>query len=1229
MTLKDLIACVQDIGWEAPVGCAGLAAVAAGAVAYLRKRKKGANPLPAAVSALAANLHKPGGAKALRRAWQRFRKRLPADYRRSLVRFQHVLLLGGTTASHARLLNRHAEGLEFMRQLLGDDSLDPELPVAITPEAVAVSLPPHMLDDESGTGREAFSALIKLLYKSAHPVVVVTVDAGWLKDVGADAVSDFVRTVRDRLALLTRLRRRSIEVRVAIDGWETLAGATEAVRLCQSEGMSLHIPAREAPGWASEWSAELAAQMPRALVRLKAEEFRAYVAFCRTAPEVMGRLDRLLAALFADYGAAELITSGGVYLSSDAARGPGPLTSRGEHGRVDPLWAHKVKAASAAAALCAIFSLLYCVHKRDWVAASSALEDFSPSLDTVARETERALRADILAFTERKGSWATRWLPDLFFNHQRKLMRKEFSSAIRTNVLVRGLDKATRAEIIDNESKMSLHWRRSVYFIALIHSDKRDALELRKHMDVVTRMTQLPEGFLREYLDNTDVADLQSFVSHIQFSAGDERDSITIWRKFGMAVEAALTDERINSAELTELQDRARRLSEALPRFKDDELTLTLLRSLPITCRRGDRECERSMTGYLSAVLPKQADQLQGVLTGTSNAMERLLKMVETTTLGEVAPMHLLETFTAKLSALGPARPSGEVIRVMTESGDRLISVERWNRAVHDGAAEELVAAFKARERMPEAVFFSPEDEARLSPVVWEGGAAFPATAVLSAQFTRVAYEECVRRRLESLTAVANRVSLPARASARLVQLIRTAAEAYANRYRSEVAQFVGTFTTHISGQDTLELVLGDMAAARSAFDDFVRQVDDNTTLDASLCIPHQSAGAVDAGTDGGQPADAAAPEDQGNVISAIADLTAEYASWREARQDLDTYKGYAQEALKALTEPAKPAEKGGGKEGSQRPALEGELSPLGLAGLAELREDATAYGRKVRSWTKKVQLSPIQAKPFLEPFDRLARLGEQEVAEVVHRAWNRIRPGIVDAAGKFPFDRSARIAVSPDDLSALFEPKTGLVPEFVHGHLDPLATDSDGPSADVRRRLHIEDEVMQVVRASRELGQRLWDDKGLPRKISLRFKPEPFDASMDAELVPTQVSMQLGSQNVRYFNQMPAVTVAEVDWTVDEMALLNVEFVNPKHRDTPDKAQLLPDAPYWRSLRLLARSKMSKEGGLRPTQRCEWTLQAATARGARKLSARLLLQGDPWVGFNLPTMATAGDAWP
>jgi hypothetical protein len=1256
MDFSKLIDSAKAMGWALPAGALGVAALVVVAVALVRKRKEIAKKLQPALVAISKASPKRDGSRLLAQAWQRFSKRLPADHRRSLVRFEHFLVLGGAPASRVRLMSRHADGLEFMRQLVGDDKMDPDLPVAITPGAVLISLPSDVLEDESGKGRTALQGLARVAFKSVHPVAVLVVDAGWLREADSEARSDFVRVVRDKLLLLNKMRRRTVEVRIALDGLGVLPGASEAVQLCQREGIALQIRPRrhEAATEASDWLAELVTQIPRALVGLKSDEFRAYVAFCRSAPEVMRRLDGLLDDLFAERVAGTLLAPGGIFLSSDVVSSPGPFVSRGEQGRADPLRMHRLKASCGAAALCALLGTMYGVHRADWAEAVAAFESVRQAPESFfdvndARKVEE--RAKISAFTQRN-RWWSRAFPDPFFGAERAGMRRKFSAQLRAKVLVPGLREAMRGNIVDAHRKMTLRWRRAVVFLALLHSDAQDLLNLRDddRRDLVSRFTTLPEGFVREYLDNTDEASWDSLASFLVFSKEDPRDRIEPWQKFATQVEADISDGVITKTELATLHSLAEPLQEALPRFDYDQKVVKLRDDLEILCRRApDRiSCKELMAEYASVLTPKDSGKGSAVAR-ESGRLEHLLSLVRGAHIAGAATHQSLSEFTNRLSGLAAPARASELIQVALTS-TVTISVPGWNAAVLEGTVDELLAAFQPPEDAPDEMFFDPDDESRLPSVRWAGGAAFPVSAMWPTRFTRVAYDDCIRRKLEDLLKAAARIRMSQRSKTRLLAKIRPAIVQYAEAYENAANRFVEAPALALKDADDVESVLSDLASESSAFDQFLAIVDENTNLDTAPSAKHAKVavaeaerpdGGADGGSDGGTDDHGAvvAEEETQALTAPLLQVTREFAPWRAARKDAAAYKKLVQEALKAFGESGEDSAKakGGGAEPAARkaPALLSELSPLGLVGLEDLRGDAKAISHKVHNWVTGVRLPEApeaHARAFTFAFEALVRLGQHEVRKVVGQAWLKIRPGVADAATKFPFARTARTGISPDDFSALFDPTTGLVPQFVHGYLEPLLpadAGHNGQIAEVLRSLGLEDEVKQVIQASAVLGQRLWDDKGVSRKLVLQFKPEPFEGLDNADVVATEIALQLGPRSVRYFNQTPVVTAAEVDWTVDENAQLTVAYVNINEPESPHEASLPADAPYWRSLRVLARAKMSKVGGLRPTARCEWTLQASTPKGPRRVSARLLVQGDPWAGFDLSDIARAGSGWP
>jgi type VI secretion system protein ImpL len=161
----------------------------------------------------------------LRRAWLRFLLRLPREYRRSILNFEHFILLGLPGSGKSRLLETQTDYRYQMRQVAGDAPVDPELPVVLASGSVIIELPARFLEDETLEGRIALERLWGPLYARRSPTVVLAVDVSWLTNATRDDLRELSRFTRSKVNVLSALRKKPVELRVALTHLDALVGA--------------------------------------------------------------------------------------------------------------------------------------------------------------------------------------------------------------------------------------------------------------------------------------------------------------------------------------------------------------------------------------------------------------------------------------------------------------------------------------------------------------------------------------------------------------------------------------------------------------------------------------------------------------------------------------------------------------------------------------------------------------------------------------------------------------------------------------------------------------------------------------------------------------------------------------------------------------------------------------------------------------------------------------------
>ena len=154
-------------------------------------------------------------------------------------------------------------------------------------------------------------------------------------------------------------------------------------------------------------------------------------------------------------------------------------------------------------------------------------------------------------------------------------------------------------------------------------------------------------------------------------------------------------------------------------------------------------------------------------------------------------------------------------------------------------------------------------------------------------------------------------------------------------------------------------------------------------------------------------------------------------------------------------------------------------------------------------------------------------------------------------------------------------------------------------------------------------LAQRLWDEKGTPRKLEFQLTPVPFQTGSSGNLVPTMVYLNVGEQSVFNFNQAPQAARIAVDWTHDDPVQLGLQVTDSNTNEQSFPAPVVVEGPFWRVFRLFIKGSTSKvrtpiEGELH-----EWQLGVDGSHGMT-VRASFVVHGDPWQGFNLPHIASS-----
>lgn len=1119
----------------------------------------------------------------LRKAWSRFLARLPARYQRSILRFEHFVVLGPPASGKSWIIERYSDWRRQAQQFLPSQPDDPDLPVYLGSSAVMIEVPSQILHDHTPAAARALDQLFRPLYQWRAPTVVVVLDAARLREATPDALDELGGALRGKINLIAAIRRRPVEVRVALTHLDAIEGYRELAALYRAEGIPLWITLAPAGGdlgaRLDAWMEEARAALPRALTSLGAAEYRRVIAFLRQAPALIPPLHRLLAVLLAREALSPEPIPGGLYLGSDPPGVPSPLRRAAERGLGhDPRVDHLLAAASLGTIAITLMGNAFVSQHEQLKDARDAITSYDPK-SADAEKNEKML-ASIARFTS---PW--RYLHDLdayppFFIGQRRDMRRDLSFRIRDELLIPNLHQvAEEGRVLGGPS---IPYRRSLYYLRLIHGDRRDVALLSswRHPDRVEEpwpaMTGLKPELIVTYLLNTDEASKEPI--ELRIAAADQLCRVSAWKKLFDDVATAMADGSLSTAETRPLSDRAQAHLDALDLLDQDSLTRSLISS-----QDGDA------VTWSSAITsdPKLASHYEPLFeealkdaqlfeeAAVTKDLRDVLGVVRVAGDVEAPAVCSLHQLTELLEEIREQDSSSRDRAVVSfDIGEQQLKFEQqlWGELVR---ASKASRAFESLRRCSAgtSIFFEPGVQSTLQPIEWnpfaDADAVFTGTAALDGRYTRKAYAGYVLPSVKRLSELLGDVRLPDSDKHLLASFVRAQVKAYAESYLEEVKRFILAYGVNARSPAALRVALAQMSSESSSFDDFLIAVDTNTRLD-TLGKPGQ-------------------PEP---MLEPIQDLVVEkFARWHgvvgpEARSsELKEYKAILAQMLQ---DPSFLARTMG--------AAPRCPSPQDANARAALAGEQGSYPALLLAWLDSVDLPAWQRAPFLAPLCTSAEPGSEgpgsaagtagSVSAVEAGFRRDLLPELKQLVEQFPFNRQAQDEVEPAELAALLHPQKGRLHEIYGDRLPAMLKDRSIPWR-----------IRRVLLTLHALSGRLWDQEGNARPVLIRvFAVAPACG----EAPCPQLTVNVGGQS------LPLTSVSEgtlpLTWqTLTELKICLSESCSG------DREQVTSGPSYW-SLFNLLRKGNARGGGL-----YTWEIgkEGSTSVG-------LVFPEDPWGGLDL-----------
>jgi hypothetical protein len=1153
----------------------------------------------------------------LRRAWKRFLKELPGDYERSILNFEHFVVFGAAASGKSRLVDVYSDWRAQAKQRPGSQPNDADLPVYLASGVIISELPARFLIDNSPRCQTALRNLWKPLYRRRSPTVVVTVDVRRLKDSTPEALQELAESIRAKLNLLSSIRGRPIEVRVALTFLDAFEGYPEFARFCRDQSIPMRVDlvvgdsAQTQQAHLDAWFDALREHLPLALTRMPPAEYLRVVSFLRRLPEIAAPLGKFVTPLFAHEALSFSPSRGGLFMLSEPAGPSSPLDRAAERGPgPDPRRPHLLGTAIVATAIITYLVAAYREQRESFVGAQAALQAYGASRTQDA--SEKDLRGRVTSFTAgERGFIASH--PD-YFESARVALRKSLSDAIRDRIIL------SQFALVGKEGRAGadtrdIPARRAMYFLTLLHSDKADRLQITgpSRLRLWERMTGLSADLITDYIKTTDTAYKQPFSVDVRKRDIDPSTTWHAWTEFLQAVEAAVKAGARRPDELRKLSKRADDLENTLMLYEEDPETVKLLDGLDtaagtatamtLDAREGSRQLKQHYKHEFSDFFDYEP---QYQVHEQSEKLTSVLQVVHNAGVVHTTGSPLLRDLVTRLKAAADSDGDGKVpeeARITMGGQTFAFDSSSWDAMLRGSTGREMVEQFLRASAGGSSIFFDVADDQALPSKRWnpanDGSSLFIGRGEIPGRYTKAAYDRHVASAVKSLPEALERAKVPDEQRRQVTLMVTESVRRYATDYRAQISSFIRSFTTiRTPSPEALRVALAEIVKTENtSYQEFLTLVSQNTNID----------------------------NDKVPALQPMLDNMTEFRVWREVvgEHGEGAELGKYRNILKQLQDDMGQAAGAAPEAAASGPdTLEKALSPVGKLVLSEVKGEKGSYAGLVNSWLSSVGLPDYQRLPFTAPTSELSRLGRREIERQVAMVWeNELLPDVRRLASRFPFDQSSPEDITPAELSAVLHPQTGRYFDVFRRYFEPLSDFGDGgpfrAKPSVRGRLALPGQLYDLTNRTAAISAKLWDHTGKPTPLVLRVATVPFEHGRNPELAQTLEYLNVGTNSLFNFNQKPSEISLPLDWTKEYNAQVGVQLTDMSTKDNSFPEPLRAEGSFWSFMHLLKRGKA--EPAKSPPWALLYTWEFQVGRtGNDTMTAQYVVVDDVWGLFAL-----------
>ncbi|MCE5335603.1 MAG: hypothetical protein LLG06_13550 [Desulfobacteraceae bacterium] len=1120
----------------------------------------------------------------LRKVWKAFLAQIPRQFRVAIQTYRPYVVLGESGTGKSLLIDNYTDWRGQANRFYPSYTVDPLLQIYLGSRALAMEIPPSLLNNTTRQARSALLALWKPIFEHRDATVIVVLNAPSLLQELPENIRRSAEMMRGKINILASVQKKKpVRVHLVLSHMDQIVGYDAFADFMAAEDIPLEIDLEPEDGVQriADGLEPYETILPRILTSKSADDYLSILSFFRETPEIF----RILASFAKILKSADPLSPSPyvarVSLVSREGKGAprsGPFLQESAEDiptRTVPNLRHRY-----AALTCLIVGALYLggvytgertsVSKYDTtlhLVDATPIEQYNEYAHTIITKLVREIRENPIFYL-----WPR------FFTEAEAHLSRHYARQVRKHYLDPCWMNIRKREDAAEGAVYLLGLRLSTRYNDLGKLVLANAEEWHKTLDLPTTLVT---DYVRNNLSTEEaVEDLRTIPKeHLTWEMPDE--SALPWAIFFNKVKKACSEPSINKDYYHSLQKEAetfRKVVDRVARFRlTNEIVALLRRDTPIGDRikwiqkrditleqPGLREILYKIKGQ-DLVYPSAAE------TGLAQFIESVKTMVKLSGHEEVKEYRFSY--------------GGEAFSLNSSDWDNMLLRSRITLFMREFMAQN--------KRVDGMLFFGKSSSIGYPDLVMnpsnDGLLYFVGKGKVDGKFTRSAFEQQVKPVLSELPGLLQTLPVAEDEKRRFSQFVQKQAEAYADRYVAVYRAYYSQFRLSADSLGGLKYILKQIQLPSSPLQDFLSTMKENTVLDVGES-PLMRQFSKKLGT-----------------FDFIRRLMLEKDG---AFPEFEKYKAMLKQMDDDLesNEPFASANKA-----DDANELKRILSPVGRISLSIQRSEAESYSSLVRKWLKSVGIDSEWQQPFLDPVSIAFFLGRNDVETSVAKVWSDLSDSFIKPLySKFPFNRQTEVEISPSELEKIAHPQGAFWKTF-KDYLAPVCSESAGfwsERVSPVGAFRIPEGMLNSVNEMSRLASSLWNGKGAPQPIVLQIRPLKLPPRTEHLPIAVLSYLRSDKSSVFAFNQQPAWQKIEVEWWKSQTSAVGVEF--EAYKDSVKSYQEITISErFWSFFLLLSRAEIVDKSLL------VWRV-GGPAQSPQAVKVGFTMQSDPWAVFTL-----------